>query len=224
MSKSTPEASSSRATETTPLVAKNVRPKYPRRQTWFTLRPENVYFCLILILSTTSSLAQRPWQRRRSVEKWRLRGAVDEADRAPDSWGDGWQRGVLALPRALTKTGWVGVPIIIAMCAVAAFSGKRLGDCWSIIEARDPQMRTRKRNPYAIIAHQALGKTWSVVVSMAVTVTLFGAAVVYLLLAAQIIEQIFRLLLPDHHVLLVVPHRWRRYHSAHAVWHAEGFL
>jgi hypothetical protein len=57
-------------------------------------------------------------------------------------------------------SGWVGVPLIILMCAVAAFSGKRLGDCWSIIENRDPQMRTRKRNPYAIIADQAMGKTW----------------------------------------------------------------
>lgn len=104
--------------------------------------------------------------------------------------------GVLALPRALVKTGWVGVPLIIVMCAVAAFSGKRLGDCWSIIEARDPDMRSRKRNPYAIIADQALGKTWSVIVSMAVTVTLFGASVVYLLLAAQIIEQVFLSLLP----------------------------
>ncbi|KAL0852451.1 hypothetical protein ABMA28_000627 [Loxostege sticticalis] len=104
--------------------------------------------------------------------------------------------GVLALPRALVKTGWVGVPIIVAMCAIAAFSGKRLGDCWSIIEGRDPEMRSRKRNPYAIIADQALGKTWSVIVSMAVTVTLFGAAVVYLLLAAQIIEQVFHALVP----------------------------
>lgn len=36
----------------------------------------------------------------------------------------------------------------------------------------------------------------SVIVSMAVTVTLFGAAVVYLLLAAQIIEQVFHALVP----------------------------
>ncbi|KAJ2954555.1 hypothetical protein O0L34_g2839 [Tuta absoluta] len=104
--------------------------------------------------------------------------------------------GVLALPRALVRTGWVGVPIIILMCAIAAFSGKRLGDCWSIIEARDPQMRSRKRNPYAIIADQALGKTWSVIVSMAIIVTLFGASVVYLLLAAQIIQQVFLTLIP----------------------------
>ncbi|CAH0402199.1 unnamed protein product [Chilo suppressalis] len=104
--------------------------------------------------------------------------------------------GVLALPRALVKTGWLGVPIIIVMCAMAAFSGKRLGDCWSMVEARNPDMRSRQRNPYAIIADQALGKVWSVIVSMAVTVTLFGASVVYLLLAAQIIEQVFQTLVP----------------------------
>ncbi|KAG7313535.1 hypothetical protein JYU34_000678 [Plutella xylostella] len=104
--------------------------------------------------------------------------------------------GVLALPRALTKTGWVGVPIIIIMCVIAAFSGKRLGDCWSMVEARDPEMRSRQRTPYAIIANQALGKKWSVVVSMAMMATLFGAAVVYLLMAAQIIEEVLRTLVP----------------------------
>ncbi|CAH0716690.1 unnamed protein product, partial [Brenthis ino] len=104
--------------------------------------------------------------------------------------------GVLALPRALVKTGWVGVPIIILMCAIAAFSGKRLGDCWTILEGRDPEMRTRKRNPYAIIAEQSLGKMWSVAVSLAMIVTQFGIAVVYLLLAGQIIEQVFLSLMP----------------------------
>ncbi|XP_041986567.1 amino acid transporter AVT1B-like [Aricia agestis] len=104
--------------------------------------------------------------------------------------------GVLALPRALVKTGWLGVPLLLLICLMAAFSGKRLGDCWSLIEARDPQMRTRKRNPYAIIAEQALGKTWSAAVSVALVVTQFGVAVVYLLLAAQIIQQLFLALVP----------------------------
>ncbi|PZC74732.1 hypothetical protein B5X24_HaOG207309 [Helicoverpa armigera] len=104
--------------------------------------------------------------------------------------------GVLALPRALSKTGWFGVPLLLLVALVAAFSGKRLGDCWSILEARDPEMRTRKRNPYAIIVEQALGKPWSVVVSMAMIVTLFGASVVYLLLAAQIIEAVLLSLVP----------------------------
>nr|BAK64380.1 similar to amino acid transporter [Bombyx mori] len=94
------------------------------------------------------------------------------------------------------QTRWIGVPIIILMCLVAAFSGKRLGDCWTILEERNPQLRSRKRNPYAIIADQTLGKTWSVVVSMAIIVTLFGASVVYLLMAAQIIEQLLLTLIP----------------------------
>ncbi|XP_059059815.1 uncharacterized protein LOC131853040 [Achroia grisella] len=105
--------------------------------------------------------------------------------------------GILALPRALVRTGWLGVPIIVVMCAAAAFSGKRLGDCWSILEERDPKLRTRKRNPYAIIAEKSLGTTWSVVVSMAMTTTLFGVAVVNLLLAAQIVEQVFLSLVPN---------------------------
>ncbi|XP_038216230.1 amino acid transporter AVT1D-like [Zerene cesonia] len=105
--------------------------------------------------------------------------------------------GVLALPRALVKTGWVGIPIIILMCLIAAFSGKRLGDCWTMVESRNPDMRTRKRNPYAIIANEALGPIWSVGVSLALVVTQFGMSVVYLLLAAQIIEQIFLSLMPN---------------------------
>lgn len=104
--------------------------------------------------------------------------------------------GVLALPRTLVRTGWVGVPVIILMAAIAVFNSRRLGDCWTILEERDPEMRTRKRNPYAIIADQTIGKIWSVVVSMAMIVTLFGASVVYLLLAAEIIGQIFLALIP----------------------------
>ncbi|XP_023942830.2 uncharacterized protein LOC112049250 [Bicyclus anynana] len=104
--------------------------------------------------------------------------------------------GVLALPRALVKTGWVGVPVLVLTCLAAAFSGKRLGDCWTMIERGDPEMRTRKRNPYAIIAEQSLGKTWSVAVSLAMMVTQFGVAVVYLLLAAQLLEQVFLSLAP----------------------------
>ncbi|XP_075990799.1 uncharacterized protein LOC142986270 isoform X2 [Anticarsia gemmatalis] len=105
--------------------------------------------------------------------------------------------GVLALPKALAKTGWIGVPLIVLICVIAAFSGKRLGDCWSILEARDPEMRTRKRNPYAIIVDQALGKKWSVVASIAIIVTLFGASVVCLLLAAQIIEAVMLAIAPS---------------------------
>ncbi|XP_045531800.1 amino acid transporter AVT1D-like [Pieris brassicae] len=105
--------------------------------------------------------------------------------------------GVLALPRALVKTGWVGVPLIIVMALAAAFSGKRLGDCWTMLENRHPELRTRNRHPYAIIANEALGPIWSVVVFVCLMVTQFGMSVVYLLLAAQLIEQIFLSLMPN---------------------------
>ncbi|XP_053624469.2 uncharacterized protein LOC128683182 [Plodia interpunctella] len=167
-------------------------------------------------MSTKIGLEAKPWSSGGATETTPLVakndkiGGVDEGNSSGKSENGGLSMaqtafliagemagsGVLALPRALVKTGWVGVPIIILMGAVAAFSGKRLGDCWSIIEDRDPEMRSRKRNPYAIIADQALGKKWSVAVSMAVTVTLFGGSVVYLLLAAQIVEQVFLSLVP----------------------------
>ncbi|RVE51464.1 hypothetical protein evm_003865 [Chilo suppressalis] len=53
------------------------------------------------------------------------------------------------------------------------------------------------RRPNALTTYAIeLPAKYTVIVSMAVTVTLFGASVVYLLLAAQIIEQVFQTLVP----------------------------
>ncbi|ROT80808.1 hypothetical protein C7M84_000445 [Penaeus vannamei] len=56
--------------------------------------------------------------------------------------------GVLNLPKAMVNTGWVGVPLIIVLCAGVAYSGTRLAECWVLLEERWPEYRVPCRRPY----------------------------------------------------------------------------
>ncbi|XP_017780132.1 PREDICTED: amino acid transporter ANTL1-like isoform X2 [Nicrophorus vespilloides] len=102
--------------------------------------------------------------------------------------------GVLALPKAIVDSGWIGLIILVVFCFNAGYGGTRLGACWDIIEERYPEHRGRTRNPYTTIAHRAVGKWGSVLVSGCIQFTLFGAGTVYLLLSSQIFQE----LLIDH--------------------------
>ncbi|KAL3270122.1 hypothetical protein HHI36_009180 [Cryptolaemus montrouzieri] len=104
--------------------------------------------------------------------------------------------GVLALPKALVHTGWIGIILLPVLCFNAGFSGVKLGQCWEIIEERFPEFRVQTRNPYATIAHAAFGSVGSTIVTIAIRITLFGAGTVNLLLAAQIFQEIFGDFLP----------------------------
>ncbi|KAJ9600373.1 hypothetical protein L9F63_009343, partial [Diploptera punctata] len=104
--------------------------------------------------------------------------------------------GVLALPRAVVDSGWIGLVLIVYLCVNAAYGGTRLGTCWAILEERYPEYRTPVRNPYATIAFKAVGRWASLLVSASIQVTLFGAGTVYLLLASQIIQQLLENVLP----------------------------
>ncbi|XP_071452053.1 uncharacterized protein, partial [Hetaerina americana] len=105
--------------------------------------------------------------------------------------------GVLALPRAVMDTGWIGVILVIVFCCCAAYSGSRLGECWCIIEERYHQHRGKTRNPYATIALAACGPWASRLVSTCIQITLFGAGTVYLLLASNIVQDMLFPVMPD---------------------------
>ncbi|XP_044732011.1 amino acid transporter AVT1I-like [Chrysoperla carnea] len=105
--------------------------------------------------------------------------------------------GVLALPKAIVETGWIGLILVVILCFNAGFGGTCLGACWDIIEERFPEHRGRTRNPYATIANRAIGRWGSVLVSGCVQFTLFGASTVYLLLASQIIQDLFTPYFPN---------------------------
>ncbi|KAF5305305.1 hypothetical protein FQA39_LY09270 [Lamprigera yunnana] len=105
--------------------------------------------------------------------------------------------GVLALPKAIVDSGgWIGIILLIAFCINAGYGGICLGKCWNILEERYPEYRSSSRNPYSTIAYKAVGKWGSVLVSVSIQITLFGAGTVYLLLSAQILQQLVRHLLP----------------------------
>ncbi|XP_047110975.1 amino acid transporter AVT1H-like isoform X1 [Schistocerca piceifrons] len=98
--------------------------------------------------------------------------------------------GVLALPRAVVDSGWIGPILVIIFCINSAYGGARLGDCWAILEERYPEYRTPVRNPYATIAYRAVGRKTSLLVSGCIQFTLFGAGTVYLLLASQMVQEL----------------------------------
>ncbi|XP_042856751.1 uncharacterized protein LOC122243308 [Penaeus japonicus] len=96
--------------------------------------------------------------------------------------------GVLNLPMAMSNTGWVGVPLIIVLCAGVGYSGTRLAECWVMLEEIWPEYRVPCRRPYPAIAYRALGTVGQYVAEVALNVTLFGASTVFLLLATQMIH------------------------------------
>lgn len=104
--------------------------------------------------------------------------------------------GVLALPKAVVEAGWIGLLLIVCFCVNAAYGGSRLGACWAIIEERYPEYRVPVRNPYPIIGLVACGRKTSVLVSVCIQITLFGAGTVYLLLASQIVQKLMVLYFP----------------------------
>lgn len=105
--------------------------------------------------------------------------------------------GVLALPRAIVNSGWIGLVLVVVFCFNAGYGGMRLGSCWEILEERFPEHRTKTRNPYATIAYRAVGKWGSIIVSGCIQFTLFGAGIVYLLLASQITQELLSDVLPQ---------------------------
>ncbi|XP_039287493.1 amino acid transporter AVT1A-like isoform X1 [Nilaparvata lugens] len=105
--------------------------------------------------------------------------------------------GILALPKAVVDCGWIGLVLVVVFCLNACYGGCRLGKCWTILEERYPEHRASSRNPYSTIAYRAYGRWCSLLVSGCIQVTLFGAGVVYLLLAAQIFQELLRTIVPE---------------------------
>ncbi|CAH2000369.1 unnamed protein product [Acanthoscelides obtectus] len=124
--------------------------------------------------------------------------------------------GVLALPRAIVNTGYIGILLLVIFAFNAAYGGIRLGMCWSIVEERYHEHRSASRNPYSVIASKAVGKWAGALVSNCIRVTLFGAGTVYLLLSSQILQSLLMNALPNIGfctyfliaAILVIPLMW----------------
>ncbi|GFN75569.1 amino acid transporter antl1-like isoform x1 [Plakobranchus ocellatus] len=98
--------------------------------------------------------------------------------------------GVLALPKALVTTGWTGVAINIVCAAASAYTGMILGKCWLMVQNRYVEYQTNTRYPYPAIGFVTYGKAGRMLVSASINLTLFGVAVVFLLLASQNLQHL----------------------------------
>ncbi|XP_054275664.1 uncharacterized protein LOC128994869 isoform X1 [Macrosteles quadrilineatus] len=124
--------------------------------------------------------------------------------------------GILAVPKAAVDCGWIGLVLVVVFCVNAAYGGTRLGHCWAILEERYPEYRGQTRNPYPTIAYRAVGPWGSMLVSGCLQFTLFGAAIVYLLMAAEIVQELLQDLIPQVNyciwfllfAILITPPMW----------------
>lgn len=96
--------------------------------------------------------------------------------------------GVLALPRALSGTGWYGLILMGVACLNAWYSSLILGRMWIILEEKWEEYRVKFRYPYPAIGERAVGPWMRYVVTVSLHITLMGIGVVYILLSAQIAQ------------------------------------
>lgn len=99
--------------------------------------------------------------------------------------------GILALPNAISGTGWIGVCVLTTMCIMALYCGVMLGQCWLLI--RDKVDEEHVRNPYPLIGQFAAGSMGKYLVEFCVIAGLFGSSVVYLLLSSQQVSSLVTL-------------------------------
>uniref|UniRef100_A0A1B6DU47 Amino acid transporter transmembrane domain-containing protein n=1 Tax=Clastoptera arizonana TaxID=38151 RepID=A0A1B6DU47_9HEMI len=104
--------------------------------------------------------------------------------------------GILAIPKAVVDADWCGFVYLILFCLNAGYAGTKLGICWTIVEERYPEYKCFSRAPYCIIAEKAVGRWGSLLIAGCMRFTLFGASVVYLLLASQIFQSLMQNLTP----------------------------
>ena len=113
--------------------------------------------------------------------------------------------GVLALPAAMIGTGekkvntflsegncpsfagWYGIFLILIFTVNACFSGTRLGTCWNILEERYPEFQGIIRDPYPTIGEKAVGRWGRVLSVICISITLYGAGCVFILLIGQLL-------------------------------------
>ncbi|XP_069110122.1 uncharacterized protein [Argopecten irradians] len=100
--------------------------------------------------------------------------------------------GILALPRAVEDTGWAGLMLIILCAILSAYTGILLGEAWTIAAEVFEDCKGHVQNPYQILGEKTYGKAGRYTVSVCLHITMFGGAVVFLLLAAENMETLVK--------------------------------
>ncbi|XP_064638885.1 uncharacterized protein LOC135494650 [Lineus longissimus] len=99
--------------------------------------------------------------------------------------------GILALPKAVDNLGWVGI-VMVGICSfLAAYTGSILGKCWLMLRELYPEYRVgRTGYPYPAVGFRSYNKVGRYAVSLCIDFTQFGVGVVFVLLAAEIIQEL----------------------------------
>ncbi|VDI52424.1 Hypothetical predicted protein [Mytilus galloprovincialis] len=96
--------------------------------------------------------------------------------------------GVLALPKAVEETGWIGFILIIVFGIFSTYTATLIGESWVIIQERYPEYRSHVPDPYPVIGEIAYGRKGRHIVNVVMNIYNYGSAVVYMVLAAGNIE------------------------------------
>ncbi|KAG0326025.1 hypothetical protein BGZ99_010246 [Dissophora globulifera] len=89
--------------------------------------------------------------------------------------------GTLGMPHAVAEAGWLGVCIIALSLFMSVTTGNMLIDCLYL-------KTNARRSSYQEIAHDAYGKAGHYIAFGTVGINLFGCAVLYIILAATLIQ------------------------------------
>ncbi|UYV60431.1 hypothetical protein LAZ67_1001146 [Cordylochernes scorpioides] len=100
-------------------------------------------------------------------------------------------------------TGWAGLFSLILLCFNAGVAGVHIAKCWMILEERWTMYRGRYRHPYPAIGARAVAPWMRTLVSIFVNLCQLGAATVFLLLSAQIIQGVLGVLTVCQWILIL---------------------
>ncbi|UYV60437.1 hypothetical protein LAZ67_1001152 [Cordylochernes scorpioides] len=100
-------------------------------------------------------------------------------------------------------TGWAGLFSLILLCFNAGVAGVHIAKCWMILEERWTMYRGRYRHPYPAIGGRAVAPWMRTLVSIFVNLCQLGAATVFLLLSAQIIQGVLGVLTVCQWILIL---------------------
>ncbi|XP_018331302.1 amino acid transporter AVT1G isoform X2 [Agrilus planipennis] len=92
---------------------------------------------------------------------------------------------LVALPYAIIKCGFLGIPLIILICGLQIYTAILLGRCWLLMEDVDPSIRSKRRYPYSALAQAAYGKTVAAFITFLVNIGIFSASIPNLIVASQ---------------------------------------
>ncbi|THD26765.1 hypothetical protein D915_002529 [Fasciola hepatica] len=138
------------------------------------------------------------------VRQWSV---YDNACRTTSVWVSGWNVtnlvqgvGVLAVPYACFQAGWMCLPIVILIAAIACYTGHMVGECLYdnprlMITGYRELHRTRVRSTMSCIAAHAIPRGGQHFTGALVLLDMFGAAILYLLLLGRSSAEIFEPLL-----------------------------